>query len=293
MQKIYEIAFLRKSGYFGVRKVGMLKKDRKSYILRLLSEQSAVTVSALSEAFHLSEVSVRKLLESMEQEGTIRRTWGGAVSAMGSTGDPPYEEKMVRHLAEKRAIAKAAYALITDGDAVYLDSGTTTLQLAQMIATGPKRNVMVCTNAINIAMSFRAAEEIEVHLIGGHFNARTLSCSGGMAREALKSLFFDKGFLSGSHFSLERGLTTPNMQEAEVKRTVLSAAKEVFLLADFSKYGNDSLAQIAPAGKMGTLITDWRAPEEIKDDFEELGVRVVRASDDSSNKDERALHIII
>lgn len=293
MQKIYEIVFLQKSGYFGVRSVGMLKKDRKTYILRLLSEQSAVTVSALSEAFHLSEVSVRKLLDTMEQEGTIRRTWGGAVSAMGSTGDPPYEEKMVRNLSEKQAIAREAYDLIADGDAVYLDSGTTTLQLAQMIASGPKRNVMVCTNAINIAMSFRTAEEIEVFLIGGQFNARILSCSGGMAREALKGLFFDKGFLSGSHFSLERGLTTPNMQEAEVKRAVLSAAKEVFLLADFSKYGNDSLAQIAPAREMGTLITDWRAPEEIKDDFEEMGVRVIRAASESDHEEGRALHIII
>lgn len=255
----------------------MAKNDRKGYVLQRLRTQSSVTVAELSEAFQLSEVSVRRLLDLMEREGSIRRTWGGAVSALGSTGEPTYEEKSVRHLQEKQAIAQRAYALINDGDAVYLDSGTTTLQLARLIAQGHKRKVFVCTNALNIAYAFQAAEDMEVVLVGGVFHHRILSCGGGMARDMLSRLYFDKGFLASSHFSLEQGFTTPNIAEAEVKRAVLSSAKETFVLADFSKYGNASLSLIAPCEGIGTLITDWRASTDIMEQFEAKGLRVIRA----------------
>lgn len=255
----------------------MHKKDRKSYIMRLLGEKSAVTVAELSEAFQLSEVSVRKLLDTMEKEGNIRRTWGGAVSAVGSLGEMAYEEKIVRHLAEKRAIAQVAYDLINDGDAVYLDSGSTTLQLARLLASGDKRKVFVCTHALNIAYEFRGAEDMALLFIGGAFQHRILACGGGMAREMIGRMHFDRGFLTGSHFSQTHGFTTPNLEEAEVKRAVLSAAKETYMLADYSKYGHASLAQIAPCAEIGTLITDWHAPVDSIERFSAQGMRVLCA----------------
>lgn len=255
----------------------MLKKDRKNYILQQLETHESVSVSELSEVFQLSEVSVRKLLDAMEREGSLRRTWGGAVSAAGAAGEPSFEEKSIRHLAEKQAIAQVAYDMIADGDAIYLDSGTTTLQLARLLAGGTKRRVFICTNALSIAMEFRGAEDMKVMLIGGMFYPRSLACGGGMAREMLSRLFFDKGFLAGSHFSIEHGFTTHNIEEAEAKRAVLTASKETFMLADYSKYGSASLALIAPCEAMGTLVTDWRVPEDVTTRFEEQGIRVLAA----------------
>lgn len=252
-------------------------KDRRQYVAQCLQRRSSVSVAELSEAFRLSEVTVRKLLADMEREGSLLRTWGGAVSVQGAMDEPTYEEKAVRHLAEKQAIARLAYAQIKDGDAVYLDSGTTTLELARLLAGGEKRNVFICTNALNIAMAFAAAESVEVMLLGGRFHHRILACSGSIASDTLRTMFFDKGFLSGSHFSLERGLTTPSLEEAEIKRIVLSCAKEAFVLADFSKYGGDSLAQVAPVRQMRTLITDWRATEEVLAFLEAAGVRALVA----------------
>lgn len=255
----------------------MQKTDRIGYVLRCLQERPTVTVAELSDALHLSAVSVRKLLDSMEKDGSVRRTWGGASSPAGAIEEAAYEEKLQLHLMEKQAIARAAYACIKDGDAVYLDSGTTMLQLARLLATGTKRKVLICTNALNIALAFREAEDIEVILLGGAFHHRILSCSGRMAQEALARMVFDKGFLSGSHLSVERGLTTPNLQEADLKRLVMAAAKKTYVLADSSKYGGDSLAVVMGCDGMPVLISDWRLPAEVRGQFEAQGVEVVCA----------------
>lgn len=252
-------------------------QERKKYILKQLEEKSSVTVTELSEALALSEVSIRKILMTMEQEGKLRRTWGGAVCTHGSLREFSHQEKITRHLEEKKAIARAAYDCIDDGEAVFLDCGTTTIQLARLIISGPKRNILVCTNAINIALELSRASDIHSIVIGGELRGNILSCVGGLAEWALQRLFFDKGFVSGNHFTIEHGFSTPIFAESELKRRVLSVSKEKFILMDYSKYGDDSLVQIAAADQIDTLITDWRAPGELEQGFGEKGVRVIRA----------------
>ena len=252
-------------------------RERKEYILRQLEEKATVTVTELSEALALSEVSIRKLLMTMEQEGTLRRTWGGAACAHGSLREFSHQEKLTRHLEEKKAIARAAYDCIADGEAVFLDCGTTTIQLARLIIAGPKRGVMVCTNAINIAMELARAPDIHSIVIGGELRGNILSCVGSLAEWSLQRLFLDKGFVSGNHFTIEHGVSAPIFPEAELKRRVLSVSKEKFILMDYSKYGDDSLVQVAPAGEIDTLVTDWHAPDELVQSFGEKGVKVIRA----------------
>ena len=115
----------------------MLVDNRKEYILRKLEEKSFVRVTELSRDLELSEATVRKLLMQMEEEGLLKRNWGGAVAVSGVATEFPYQDKMSKQLAEKRSIAQAAYDLIGDGETVFLDSGTTTGQLARLIARGP------------------------------------------------------------------------------------------------------------------------------------------------------------
>ena len=153
----------------------MVAQERRNYILRQLEEKSSVTVAELSGALALSEVTVRKLLMAMEREGRLKRTWGGAVCAHGSLRELSHREKEALHLEEKKAIARAAYDCIADGEAVFLDCGTTTIQLARLIIAGPKRGVMVCTNAINIAMELARAPDIHSIVIGGELRGNILS----------------------------------------------------------------------------------------------------------------------
>ena len=123
----------------------VLADNRKEYILRKLEERSFVRVNELSRELELSEATVRKLLMQMEEEGLLKRNWGGAVAVSGVATEFPYQDKMSKQLTEKRSIAQAAYDLIGDGETVFLDSGTTTGQLAKLIAKGPRRNIVVCT----------------------------------------------------------------------------------------------------------------------------------------------------
>ena len=171
----------------------MNQEKRRKYILDQLKIKSSISVSELSEAFSLSEVSVRKLLASMEQEGVLKRTWGGAVSRYGSLREFSHQENEVRHREEKRAIAMAAYDCIQDGEAIFLDSGTTVCELARLIVEGPKRNIMPCTNNIYVAMELAKASDIHSIIIGGELRTNIYSCVGYLAEQVLGNLFFDKG----------------------------------------------------------------------------------------------------
>lgn len=245
-------------------------------MLHLLEERSSVTVAELSELFQLSEVSVRKLLMSMEQDGQLKRTWGGAVSIQGSLREFSHKEKEPKNFAEKRCIAQLAYDCIADGDAVLLDAGTTTAQLARLIVSGSKRNIMVGTNAMNIAVEMAEAPDIPVIVIGGELRPNILSCVGHMAEEALGTLFFDKGFISGNHFTITNGFTTPTLQEAKIKKLMIKACKAHYVLLDYSKFGDDSLAQVIATADLDGVITDWKTPEATIKELRERNVKVIQ-----------------
>lgn len=254
----------------------MLVEDRKSSIIQMLEERSSVTVAELSELFELSEVSVRKLLVSMENDGQLKRTWGGAVSIQGSLREFSHEEKQPKNLQEKMCIAQAAYDCINDNDAIFLDAGTTTAQLARLIKSGDKKNLVVGTNAVNIAQELAGAQGVSVIVIGGEMRHNILSCVGPLAEEALKKLFFDKGFLSGNHLTVENGFTTPTLVEAEVKKLIMNACKTYYCVLDYSKFGDDSLVRIAATNELDGIITDWRTSKQFIEELRERGVKVIQ-----------------
>lgn len=138
---------------------------------------------------------------------------------------------------------------------------------------------MIGTNAINIAMELSEAEDISVIVIGGTFRPRILSCVGAYAEEMMKTLFFDKGFISGNHITLERGFTTPDLQEARMKRLMMESCKEHFIALDYSKFGDDSLGLIAPIADLDGIVTDWRTSSELISQLREKGVKVVQGKE--------------
>jgi DeoR/GlpR family transcriptional regulator of sugar metabolism len=254
----------------------MLLEDRRRYIIEKLKTQSSITVKELRRAFDMSEVTVRKLLTQMEQEGLLKRSWGGAVRISNAAHELPYEDKENKCLTEKRAIAQAAYDLIKDGETIYIDCGTTSFELVKLVVAGRKR-LIVCTNAFNILAELRKVPEIKSIMIGGELRPAIYSCVGPMAVEMMKMIVVDRAFITGDHFTLDHGFSVSTLQDAELKSAVFKAAKRNYFIMDSSKYGDDSMAIISGVSAGHTLITDWQLPGDIAHEFEKRGTRVIIA----------------
>lgn len=252
----------------------MLTAERKRYILELLQEKNYVSVAELSADFKVSEVTIRKILNELDSYGYLKRTRGGAISISISKDEFEEKEKEKTNIKEKKAIAKAAYDYIENGNIIFLDAGSTTLELVRLIKNGNKRNLVVVTNAINIAYEMTEAEDIDLILIGGCVRHRILSCVGSIAEKAIESLYFDKLFLGANSADIVHGITTPNIYEAQVKQQMLKSTKEVILITDYSKFGKVSLSQICPVKTINRLITDSKTPEEYVSKIRDLGVKV-------------------
>ena len=254
----------------------MLLEDRKEYIIERMKNQPSITVKELRTAFGVSEVTVRKLLIQMEQEGTLKRSWGGAVRITNAAHELPYEDKENKCLMEKRAIARAAYDLIKDGETIYIDCGTTSFELVKLVIAGNKR-LIVCTNAFNILAELRKAPEIQSIMIGGELRPAIYSCVGPMAVRMMKMIVVDRAFVTGDHFSLNRGFSVSMLKDADMKRAVFASGKRNYIIMDSSKYGDDSMAIMGEVSDGYTLITDWQLPDEIAHEFEKRGTRVIIA----------------
>ena len=160
-----------------------------------------------------------------------------------------------RNMAAKREIGRLAAALVEDGDALLLDSGTTTLELARALAD--RRNLVVVTNSLRIAAELEMRESLQLIVIGGVVR-RGFQCTVGLAgRSVLQGITVDKAFMGTNGLSLERGASTPDISHAEIKKAMICGAKQVILLADSSKLGRDSLAQFARPEEIDILVTEF------------------------------------
>jgi DeoR family transcriptional regulator of aga operon len=241
----------------------MLVEERRQHILSLIQEQGRVLVDELSNDLDLSKITIRKDLDYLESKDLILRTHGGALPVKeGALSDPTIQEKQELHHEEKVKIAKAAAAMVSEGQCIILDSGTTTTEIARSLSSF--RNLTVITNALNIAADL-ARSEVEVILIGGNLRKNSLSAVGPLAEDILKEMHADIVFLGVDGFDVKIGLTTPHLLEARVNRAMVDASAKVVAVCDSSKFNRRSLSLIVPASEVDHVITDSNLPvEEIK-----------------------------
>lgn len=250
-------------------------EERLSKIVELLAGDRRVAVSELSRLLDVSESTIRRDLSLLEKQGLIKRTHGGAVPATSTAFEPSFIQKEIEFIEEKQSIGRKAAQMIEEGETVILDSGTTTLQIARYCAT--KRNLTVVTNSIHIALELSGAQEIEVVVVGGSLRKNTYALVGPVAEDGLRGLYADKVFLGVNGISPDRGLSTPNIVEARVKRAMLGAAREAIIVADHSKVGREAFASIAPIDRIQALVTDRGISDSDRRIIEEKGVRVIVA----------------
>ena len=235
---------------------GLFAEERQAQILMLLQERSKLFVSELCGEFSVSPATIRSDLRELESQGRLKRTHGGAIPVEKATFEPNTVAKTVENIDAKRRIAAYAATLIEDGDTIALDSGTTTLELAQCLKN--RTNLTVLTNDIRIATYLEQNARVTLVMIGGVLRQGFDCTVGPIAVSSLKALNVDKVFLGANAFSVGRGFSTPDMNMAEIKRALLRCASERIVLCDSDKFGRISFVEFAGVGDIDRLITDKR-----------------------------------
>jgi DeoR family transcriptional regulator of aga operon len=236
----------------------MLSEERQRAILEMVNRDGRVLVIDLARQFHTSQVTIRKDLEILHTKGSVHRTHGGALPARESAlEDPTLREKEKLHRKEKLRIAAAAVRMVSEGQVVILDSGTTTTAIARALRNF--QNLTIITNAVNIAAEL-SGSALEVILTGGSLRKNSFSLVGPIAEETLHRLNADILFLGVDGFDVHYGLSTPNLLEAKVNRAMIEISRTSVAVCDSSKFGRRSLSLIAPPSSLQHVVTDSGIP---------------------------------
>lgn len=233
----------------------MLAEERFAQILDLLSEKRSATVQELCEALNASESTIRRDLTELDRLGKLNKVHGGATlpDSQFLADEPTMDAKQSLAIAEKRAIAKAAAALIRPQDFVYIDAGTTTLALVQVLS-GSALEAHYVTNGIAHARLL-AQKGCKVFVPGGMLRPNTEAIVGAAAVASLQAYNFTKAFLGVNGVDLQAGFTTPDPEEAAVKATAVRRARESWFLADSTKFAHVYPAVITEL-RGGAILTD-------------------------------------
>lgn len=250
-----------------------LKIDvRRKKILELLDRDGKVSVAQLSELLGATAVTIRSDLNALEESGYLERVSGGAIL---NTQLRP-QTISGSNLPEKQAIASAVARDIHDGDRLFINSGTTTREVA--LALKQHRNLNVVTNSVAVASELSGIPTFRVILLGGELNTQYLFTCGGDAQEQLQKYQADYAILSLDGVSVENGITTYHADEAIIDRMMVEKAKKTLIVADHTKIGHAGFSLICPLQQVHTLFTDMHCDPEILEAIRSQEIHVVTAS---------------
>ncbi|MEO2203854.1 DeoR/GlpR family DNA-binding transcription regulator [Paenibacillus pabuli] len=230
----------------------MLAAERYDRIVEMVNESGSMRVSELSDRCRVTEETIRRDLDRLEQAGRLKRSHGGAVSIKDDQPEIPYRVRETTHAEEKKRIAQAALAMIHPGDRILLDASTTA---GYMAANMPDIPLTVLTNSIQVATELSSKDRIEVISTGGQLAQRSLSFVGPLAERSLETYHVDKLFLSCKGVHLEGGgISESNELQARLKQKMVGISDQVILLADVSKFGVRAFARVTGLNAVHAVI---------------------------------------
>ncbi|KAB1196280.1 MULTISPECIES: HTH-type transcriptional regulator GlpR [Haloferax] len=250
----------------------MLPAERKRRIVELVSESDGRSVEDLSENLGYSKATIRRDLRELEDRGLIERSHGGAVPVTSVGREQTYGQREVQNLEAKRAIAERAIEELAEGQVVFFDAGTTTMEVARKVPNDG--SVLAVTNSPRLAIELND-EDNEVKLTGGTLRRRTRALVGPTAESFMERTNFDVLFLGTNALDVESGLTTPNEDEARMKELMVKKSSKVILVADASKLGRRSFVKFASLEDIDLFITDDELDPATREEIESAGVDVV------------------
>jgi DeoR/GlpR family transcriptional regulator of sugar metabolism len=253
---------------------GLTQQERMQHVLRLLQTRDSVQVAELAESFSVSEVTVRSDLSALAKEGLVARVRGG-VRALREGPEVGFDLRLRLEVEQKRAIARAAAAMVDEREAVALDASTTAYYLALELRA--MRELVVVTNGLLVATALADAPGITVLVTGGVLRLSAMSLVGDLGTDVLRTTRINKGFLGARGLSLERGLMDLNPDEVRIKQEMAEACEQVFGILDGTKWHRSALLTFVRVEDLAGIVTDSNAPADQVDAWRAAGVDVVTA----------------
>jgi len=254
----------------------MLFEDRQNKIIKMIETRGSLKISEIVSQYNISKVTARKHLKMLSKIHPILCVRGGAIlDSVGTSYEPPYDTKYTINLDIKKKIGAEAASIVEAGTTVLLDSGSTTWHVGFYLLGKGKLNVI--TNDIKIAMLLTKTKEIELFLAGGKIRPFIYSSFGKSAEVYIRNFNINKLFLSADAVDLRRGITNADSVEAELKKEMIKASKEVILVVDSSKLNKVCLANVSDFSNINHVISDKKMPKLYEDFFrsEEIKVSLV------------------
>jgi DeoR family fructose operon transcriptional repressor len=250
----------------------MFAEERQFKLIEFLQKHKKATVKQLMVEFQVSSATIRNDLRMLDRRGLITRTHGGAMERVKNRFEEDLNLRRMHEVSEKQRIAQEALSLIADGDTIILDSGTTIWELARLVRS--KKNLTIITNDIDIADLLCEEEQNTLIFIGGTVRKKFRCTAGPLSIGLLSGVLVDKAFIGANNFDIERGASTPDIDQATTKKNMINIASKRFLLCVHSKFGTQSFARFAGVEDFDLIVTDKIDYTE-KNHLEHLGTSVL------------------
>nr|WP_311316488.1 DeoR/GlpR family DNA-binding transcription regulator [Peribacillus simplex] len=250
----------------------MLPLERQKKIIDLLTVRKVMKLTELTEELQVSIETLRRDMNLLTRQGKIEKIYGGVKLAQSTFGESMIEERMFSQLREKEVIAQKCSEYIHDGDCIYIDSGSTTYQLAKYIKQ--KKKLTVITNSIPVVNELLHSE-IELLIIGGKVRQNEQSIVAFDYLFNFSELNIAKAFICASGITIEKGISDYNLEEANTRKKIIELSQQVYVAADSTKFGKDVTIGIAPLDKIDYIITDDHLHQDFISSFQGTGTHLI------------------
>lgn len=250
----------------------MIPAERQKLLLNLISQRGFASISQLVESLNVSHMTIRRDIQKLEESGDVVSVSGGVKIREHLSFEPTHQDKSLLFHDQKEKIGERAAKLIPPNTTIYLDAGTTTLEIAYRIIE--RDDLLVVTNDFSIAHFLMMNGKCELIHIGGSVNKSNHSSVGELAGQFLRQLSIDIAFVSTSSWTL-KGLTTPDENKLPVKKAILSASQRCILVSDSSKYGKSATFHICPLNRFEKIICDGHLVDVAQNAIKELKIELI------------------
>jgi DeoR/GlpR family transcriptional regulator of sugar metabolism len=264
---------------------GVFARERQREIARLVAEHGRARVSELAGRFGVSAVTIRKDLVILEEERQVVRTHGGAIAPRATGPELAFDIRERLQRDEKSRIGAAAAARVSDGESIVLDASTSALYVARHFKDIEVwHGLTVVTNSIRIASELAGHQGITVLMLGGRVRWEALSVVGPLGDGVFRRVNVQKAFLGAAGFTIEAGLSDAMEEEAQIKRSMVNAARDVYAVVDHTKWDRTASATFCRTDRLTGVFTDDGAPPEMVAALRRMGTEVVEVGDPAATE---------